>query len=110
MTEHDMASETPPDGRFVIGPGSVILDVDEAGCALLGYSRDELIGVHGSEIVPREAHPATAASVDRMRRGEIVRREARLLRKDGTVLFVDVRAHRGSGGQLVLSLRRLSTP
>jgi PAS domain S-box-containing protein len=101
-------SETPADGRFVISPRSVIVDVDDGGSALLGYAREELIGSHGSNLVPFETQPATAASLDRMRRGEIVRRTGRLRRKDGTVLSVDVCARVRPGGELVLWLRRLS--
>ena len=35
------------DGIFVVGTRGVIADVDDAACDLLGYARDELVGIHG---------------------------------------------------------------
>ena len=97
-------------GTFVVGAHGVIEDVDAAACALLGYEREELVGLHGSEIIPRDRRPATAASLDRMRRGELdVRREAQLRCKDGSVVVVEVRAQVRPEGQLVLTLHRLPT-
>jgi PAS domain S-box-containing protein len=97
------------DGRVVVGRRGIIEDVDAGGCALLGYAREDVIGLHGSELIPVEARPATAASLDRMRLGEINRREGRVLRRDGTAVGVDVTAHRMAGGRLTLSLKKLSS-
>ena len=96
-------------GRVVVGRRGIIEDVDAGGCALLGYAREDVIGLHGSELIPVEARPATAASLDRMRLGEINRREGRVLRRDGTTLGVDVTARRMAGGRLTLSLKKLSS-
>ena len=96
------------DGCFVVGRRGIIEDVDAAACALLGYVREEVVGLHGSELVPCDARPATAASLDRMRIGEITRRQGRLVHKDGAVVGVDVTARRLPDGRLTLSVRRLS--
>src|ERR1700690_1166675 len=96
------------DGRFIVGRRGLIEDVDAAGCTLLGYARDDVVGLHGSELVPFDARPATATSLDRMRLGEIARCEGRLTHKDGTVFGVDVTAQPLPDGRLTLSLRRLS--
>jgi PAS domain S-box-containing protein len=62
-----MSNETPPAGGFLIGPLGTIEDVDDAGCALLGYRKDELVGLHGSESIPPERRPGVAVTLDRMR-------------------------------------------
>jgi PAS domain S-box-containing protein len=94
------------DGRFVIGPRGVIEDVDAAGCSLLGYAHSEIVGLHGSEIVPHDAQAATAVTLDRMRRGEFARRTGRLRQKDGTVIAVEVTARALPDGRLLLTVRR----
>jgi|SRR6185503_5328214 PAS domain S-box-containing protein len=93
-------------GTFVIGPRGIIEDVDEAACELLGYSRDDLLGLHGSELIPPEIRPSTAASLDRMRRGELSVRQGRLLRKDGGSIGVEVTAQLLSDGRLGLNVRK----
>ena len=100
---------TPLAGTFVIGPLGVVEDVDEAACQLVGYSRDDLLGLHGSELIPPENRPATAASLDRMRRGELSFREAQLLRKDGSSIGVEVTSRLLADGRLGLSVRRRAT-
>ena len=93
----------PPESVFVVGALGTIEDVDEAACALLGYARPDLVGQHGGELVPGPARPATAVSLDRMRRGELASvRDGQLRRRDGIVVEVDVRAERLPGSRLKL--------
>jgi PAS domain S-box-containing protein len=98
--------KTGPAATFVIGPRGVIEDVDDTACELLGYSRDDLLGMHGSELIPPERRPATAASIDRMRRGEIQVREGRVLRRDGVVVDVEVNGSPLPDGRIALRLRK----
>jgi PAS domain S-box-containing protein len=96
------------DATFVVDAHGRIEDVDDSACVLLGYSRDQLRGLHGSHLVPPAARPATAASLDRMRRGEIDFRQGTLRRRNGAVLRVEVRARALKEGRLTLCVRRTS--
>ena len=93
---------------FVIGRLGQIEDVDDAACTLLGYRYPELVQLHGADVVPPDARPMTAATIDRMRRGEARGARGRLMRKDGTTLHVDVTARCLPQGQLVLTVRPLA--
>ena len=69
-----------------------ILDVNHQACVSLGYSREELIGVH-----PRIFDVGLdEASIERLRQralaGETLTLETRHRRKDGTVFPVEIRA------------------
>jgi PAS domain S-box-containing protein len=94
------------EGTVVVSPFSIIEGVDAAVCQLLGYAASDLIGQHGSMLVPREAQPSTAASIDRMRRGEIDVRQGRLLTRDGNEIGVQVRSRQLPDGRLALTLRQ----
>ena len=98
-------AERPPDAIVVVGPRGIIEDVDDGACHLLGYSRADLVGLHGSELVPRDAQVATATSIDRMRRGDFTLREGRLVRKDGDEIAVEVSAQPLPEGRIALRLR-----
>jgi PAS domain S-box-containing protein len=80
------------DARIVVGPFARVEEADDGACHLLGYSRSDLIGLHGTEIVPSEQHFGVAVSFDRMRTGDATRRRGMLLRKDGTRVAVDIHA------------------
>jgi len=92
---------------FVVARLGRINDVDDAACALLGYSRAELLRMHGSELVPPEDRTAVAVSLERMRSGEVHERRGRLLRKDGNAIRVLVRARRLAEERLALIVSQL---
>jgi PAS domain S-box-containing protein len=89
---------------LVFDARGIVEDVSEPACTLLGYSRTELVGLHGSELIPREAQPATAATVDRMRRGEVVACAGRIRRKDGGMIGVSVTSRLLEKGRLAIDL------
>jgi PAS domain S-box-containing protein len=92
------------DATFLIGPLDSIEDVDPGACELLGYSRAELLNMHGSDLVPTERHGQTAVSLDRMRSGRLAFRVGVLKRKDGVTLTVAVRAEVLEAGRLRLTV------
>ena len=66
--------------------------VNPAACALLGYTRDELLRMRVEDLLPAAAGAATPAQ-ETVANGQITEgREVPCLRKDGSVLFVDVRS------------------
>ena len=100
------ADETPPEGTLIIGPFSTIEDADETACALLGYSKDALVGLHGSELIPQEHRAMVAVALDRMRQGDFASVvPGVVMRNGGSVLSVEVRAERLPNNRLALRLR-----
>jgi len=64
-----------------------------AACALLGYSRDELLTMRVGDLLPPAASPVISARLGTVASGQISEaREVPCLRKDGSLLFVDVRS------------------
>ncbi len=92
-------------GVVILDAKGIVEEASETVCAWLGYSRREIVGLHGSELIPRDAQPATAASIDRMRRGELSRRSGHLRRKDGGVIRIEVVSCPLENGRLALGLR-----
>jgi len=93
-------------GIVVVSPTGFIEEVDDVVCDLLGYTCAELVGMHGADLIPADKRPRTAASIDRMRRGEVTTRTGTMRRKDGSTVTVDVEGRGQPGGRLVLELRR----
>jgi PAS domain S-box-containing protein len=101
-----MPDEAAAAGTLIIGPLSTVEEADEAACALLGYSKSELVGLHGSELVRREDRAAVAAAIDRLRHGDFAFVVPGIVkRKDGSVLSVDVGAQRLPNNRLALTVR-----
>lgn len=84
--------EQAPDGIFVSDGDGRYLDVNEAGCRLSGYSRDELLGRTIVDLMPPEdVVRSREARARPMTSGARVS-ETRLRRKDGTFVPVEVSA------------------
>lgn len=91
------------DGRF--------LRVNAAGCALLGYSEDELLGMTCQDVTHPEDRELSLGQVRRMMDGaaESICFEKRYLRKDGRVVWgrLSMRAVRGGDGAILYSVSQL---
>lgn len=69
-----------------------IIDVNDAGCAALGYTREELLGKHVLDLVAPYDHERATGAVTRKTTGEETEThyEIDLLRKDGSPLHVEI--------------------
>ena len=96
------------EARFVIGRLGTIEDVDDGASRLLGYTREELLELHGTELVAFDERPAVAVSLDRMRHGDLTSRYGRLVGKNGSFVEVEVHAERLPDARLALRVRERS--
>jgi PAS domain S-box-containing protein len=84
--------EQASDGIFVADQDGRYTEVNEAGCTLLGYSCDELVGKSISDLLPPDELPRLQASRDALLRGEAEVSEWHLRRADDTYVPVEVSA------------------
>lgn len=96
--------EQASDGIFITTPTGRHIDVNESACAMLGYSREELLGRTTRDVMaPDEPPPNLEALVA----GENVVRELRLRRKDGTYVWVELSARIVTGGRVHTTARNI---
>lgn len=71
------------------------IEANRAMCAMLGYTRDELLSLHVEDVHPKEDLPRIMDLFERQVRGEIsLAPDIPMLRKDGTVIYADVNSRR----------------
>ena len=100
--------EYAPDGIVIADAESYYTDANASICRMLGYTREELIGLHASDIVaPLEAqHIGPALSV--IKAGSDHRREWQFRRKDGSVFAAEVIATQMPDGQLLAMIHDIT--
>ena len=97
--------ERAPIGIVYADDRSTYLDANESICAMLGYSRDELIGKNATDIVvPDEAEHIESALVD-IQKAAGHQRQWRFRRKDGSNFAADVIATKFPDGALLGMIR-----
>jgi PAS domain S-box-containing protein len=98
-----------PDAFFLANLDARLTDVNRAACELLGYERDELLGMTIFDIIPDEDAPRL---VDTRRAlqvsGTKIQNEWRLKRKDGTLVPVEASANILDDGRWQAFVRNIS--
>ena len=91
--------EQAQEGISVRRPNGSFVFVNETFCRMLGYSREELLGLTIQDIV----HPddvETLNQIQQMGHGGHLRLKKRMRRKDGSVIYVEVSAKRLRNGDI----------
>ncbi|MDA8159974.1 MAG: PAS domain S-box protein [Desulfobacteraceae bacterium] len=98
------------DGFWVIGPGGKLLDCNAEACRMLGYSREELLGLSVIDIDAFESPEEVEARMREIRERGGLRFKAVHRRKDGVHLDVEVSVHFSprQGGFYAVFVRDLS--
>jgi PAS domain S-box-containing protein len=81
--------EHAPDGLLIADANSHYIDANPSICRMLGYSHEEMITLHRSQIVSASELEHVPRALEDLRREGIFRREWRLRRKDGSEFIAD---------------------
>lgn len=100
--------EQVPDGIFVADASGRYTDVNQAGAEMLGYSRDEILGMTIPDILFPEEAARLPNEIARFADGIVVRSEWHFRRKDGSSFHGEVHGRRLPDGQLQAVLRDIS--
>lgn len=97
------------DGVFVADLSGRYTDVNAAGCRMLGYAREEIVGKSIMDLIPPEDVPRLAESREQMLEpGHVHTGEWSLRRKDGAMLPVEISAKILSDGRWQAVVRDVS--
>jgi PAS domain S-box-containing protein len=94
-----------PDGIVIADPQSYYLDANATMCRMLGRTRDELIGLHASDIVVPGEVAQIEPAISAIKTTLEYRREWRFRRKDGSIFDADVIATVMPDGNLLGVIR-----
>jgi len=92
--------EQASDGIFVSDSNGKYIDVNTHGCNMLGYSREEILSMNLTDLIPREDLTKIPVKWDDLRAGKSVVNERKMICKDGSLLPVEISARMFSDGRL----------
>lgn len=92
--------EQATDGIFVTDARGAFIDVNSAGCAMLGYTREELLRLTTVDVIDPPEVERIGPEVARFEGGEMVVSEWRFRRKDGSNFTGEVRGRQFADGRL----------
>ena len=100
----DMAS----DAIFIVDDKHHYVDVNEAACTLLGYTREELLSLSIPDVVPVDTNPGQGGRLQQMQEGQAVLSERFARRKDGSLIPIELNGRRLPDGRLHAVVRDIS--
>jgi len=78
------------DGITVLDSDHRVVYANPAACELLGYSRDQLLGLDGLQLIPERARPTVLTVIADARRGKSRAVASLAIRSDGSELAVEL--------------------
>ncbi|RJR32517.1 MAG: PAS domain S-box protein [Desulfobacteraceae bacterium] len=88
--QYRIMTSTSMDGFMIVDMDARILDVNEAYCRIVGYSRDELLKMSVHDLDVQEEMHETRSHIQRVIESGSDRFESRHRRKDGSVVDVEI--------------------
>ncbi|HLG22923.1 MAG TPA: PAS domain S-box protein, partial [Candidatus Manganitrophaceae bacterium] len=105
---HRTLMEQASDGIFIADIQGRYIDVNSSGCAMLGYSRDEILHMSVTDLLSIEDISTVPLLLEELRSGRIMIIERLLKRKDGKLLPVEISAKMLSGQRLQSIVRDIT--
>jgi PAS domain S-box-containing protein len=101
--------ELAPDAFFSASLDARLTDVNRAACRLLGFTREELVGMTIFDVIPSDDAPRLEATrLHLLTPGATIQSEWRLKRKDGTLVAVEASANILADGRWQAFVRDIS--
>ncbi len=100
--------EQASDGIFIADESTYLVEVNNAGCRMSGYTSVELQKMKFLDVVPPEDLAANPLRITKMAKGESVINDRRLIRKDGTIMDVEISAKKLLDGRYLCFVRDIT--
>ncbi len=84
------------------------IDVNNSGCQMFGYSKEEVLQMHMAELLFEEDLNTNPIRIDDLKAGEAISNERRIKRKDGSAILVELSSKMLEDGSIIIFGRDIS--
>jgi len=100
--------EQVSDGIFLSDSKGNYIEVNNAGCAMLGYTREEILQLNMRDLIPPDDLDTAPLRISDLQHGATLRTERRLRRKDGSCFPIEISAKMLEDGSLQWIVRDIT--
>lgn len=97
-----------PDGIFVVSAENMLLDVNPVACQMLGYSKNELIGLNTSQIIIEHEDSTISSGKEAMHANPRLPVKRQIKHKDGSIFTAEICVTLMPDGKLLKLIRDTS--
>lgn len=91
--------EQASDGIFMADKDTYLIDANSAACRMTGYTLAELQKIRFTDMIPPEDLISNPVAITQMKNEESVMNECRIIRKDGTIIDVEISGKKLADGR-----------
>jgi diguanylate cyclase (GGDEF)-like protein/PAS domain S-box-containing protein len=103
--QYQFLAEQAAEGVLLVTLGGRLLNVNAAACRILGYSRDQLLKVHFSDLLAADQRGEQPLALLQLKPGEKATHRARLSHREGRAIEAELNGTRLPDGRLQVVLR-----
>ncbi|MEQ1799962.1 MAG: PAS domain S-box protein, partial [Lacibacter sp.] len=96
------------DGIFILDQQGRFIDVNSSGCAMMGYTKEDVLQLNLSDITPPEFIDKMPINMNDLMSGKIMLIERQYQRKDGTKFYAEASAKLIAGGKIQSIVRDIT--
>lgn len=100
--------EQASDGIFIADPNGNYIDVNLSGCAMLGYTREEVLKLNMKQLASPKSQSEIPLQFDELRSGKSITTERLLVTKSGALLPVEISGKMLDNGNLIGIVRDIT--
>lgn len=100
--------EYAPDGIVIADPNSYYVNANESVCRMLGYQRNEMIGLHAKDIFVAKEIPHLSETLSGLNADFEYYQEWQIRRKDGSIFEGEVTANKMPDGNTMTVIRDIT--
>jgi PAS domain S-box-containing protein len=100
--------EMSADGMFIINSDRRYIEVNQRGCDMLAYTREEILRRSQFDLIPPEDLASFPLFLDDLNTGQTLLRKRRMLCGDGRFLPVEINARKLTDGCFLESMREIT--
>ncbi len=96
------------DGIFILNQQGRFLDVNSSGCAMMGYTKEEVLQLNLSDITPKEFIDKMPVNMNDLISGKTLLVERQYQRKNGSLFYAEASAKLIAGGKIQSIVRDIT--
>lgn len=100
--------EQASDTIFIVGPNFRYIDINESGCKLTGYTKEEFVKLTPLDLIFDEELEQNSITLEALETMEIVQYESRLKKKDGGAVATEVTAKMLDDRRVIVFIRDIT--
>ncbi|MFN8672791.1 MAG: PAS domain S-box protein [Candidatus Sericytochromatia bacterium] len=100
--------EEASDAIFIANPSGYCIDVNENGCKIIGYTKEEILGKNIEDLLAKEESKNIQLDYEQLNNNYTIMSEYKMIHKDGKTIYGEISSKKLKNGNLIGIVRDIT--